>query len=120
MHLHTPCTLFFPGFSYTHFTSLCHGPWVGKFFFLGKTLSVVPRGLQGLGPKGGIGVLGYPCLHTDTLLSVRHHKYWTFITMLPHPSCYHFWSASAQEHLPTHCCFPPPTVSPKGMQSRVG
>src|SRR5258708_20755879 len=23
-----------------------------------------------LGPKGGIGVLGYPCLHTDTLLSV--------------------------------------------------
>src|SRR5258708_35227658 len=58
MHLHTPCTLFFPGFSYTHFTSLCHGPWVGKFSLLGKTLVVIPRGLQGLSPKGGIGVLG--------------------------------------------------------------
>ena len=44
---------FFLGFSYTHFTfpcpgtltSLSHGPWVGKFFLLGKTLTVVPGGL---------------------------------------------------------------------------
>ena len=40
-----------------------HGPWVGNFFLLGKSLIVIPRGLQGLGPKGGIGVLGYPSLH---------------------------------------------------------
>src|SRR5258708_19914995 len=26
-------------------TSLSHGPWVGKFFLLGKTLTVIPRGL---------------------------------------------------------------------------
>src|SRR5258708_14158640 len=32
--------------------SLSHGPWVGKFFLLGKTPVVVPRGLRGLGPKG--------------------------------------------------------------------
>src|SRR5260370_27292 len=44
-------------------TSLSHGPWVGNFFLLGKSLIVIPRGLQGLGPKGGIGVLGYPSLH---------------------------------------------------------
>src|SRR5258707_5398348 len=44
-------------------TSLSHGPWVGNFFLLGKSLIVVPRGLRGLGPKGGIGVLGYPSLH---------------------------------------------------------
>src|SRR5258708_10730881 len=25
--------------------SLSHGPWVGKFFFLGKTPTVIPRGL---------------------------------------------------------------------------
>src|SRR5258707_838054 len=44
-------------------TSLSHGPWVGNFFLLGKSLIVIPRGLRGLGPKGGIGVLGYPSLH---------------------------------------------------------
>src|SRR5260221_72308 len=26
-------------------TSLSHGPWVGKFFLLGKTPTVIPRGL---------------------------------------------------------------------------
>src|SRR5258707_1726312 len=127
-HLCTPCVPFFPGFFLhpLHFLcpgtlpSLSHGPWVGKFFLLGKNLAVVPRGLRRLGPKVGIGVLGYPCLHTDTLLTVWHHKSWTFITILPHPSCYHFWSTGAQEHPPTCCCFLPPTVSPKGMQSGVG
>src|SRR5258708_8202355 len=65
-HLHAPCAPLFPGFFLhpLHFLcpgtlpSLSHGPWVGKFFLLGKTLAVIPRGLQGLSPKGGIGVLG--------------------------------------------------------------
>src|SRR5258707_4065073 len=66
VHLCAPCAPFFPGFFLhpLHFLcpgtlpSLSHGPWVGKFFLLGKTLAVIPRGLQGLSPKGGIGVLG--------------------------------------------------------------
>src|SRR6266481_8870115 len=65
-HLHAPCTPFFPGFFLhpLHFLcpgtlpSLSHGPWVGKFFLLGKNPAVIPRGLRGLSPKGGIGVLG--------------------------------------------------------------
>src|SRR5258708_34621922 len=86
MHLHTPCTLFFPGFSYTHFTFLCpgtltslsHGPWVGKFFLLGKTLTVVPKGLQGLSPKGEIGVLGYIWPTTFSTSAPIHHHGDTF------------------------------------------
>src|SRR5260221_10982387 len=34
-----------------------------SFLPSGQTPIVVPRGLQGLSPKGGIGVLGYPSLH---------------------------------------------------------
>src|SRR5258708_14727032 len=49
-HLHTPCTSFFPGFFLHPLHFLCpgtlpspsHGPWVGKFFFLGKTLTCHP------------------------------------------------------------------------------
>ncbi len=97
-----------------------HGPWMVVFFLLGKTLIVIPRGLQGLSPKGRIGVLGYPCLHTDTLLGCP----------LPQIQNLHYnatpsWPLSllvtgAQEHLLTCWCFPPSTVSPKGMQSGVG
>src|SRR5258708_4409794 len=55
-------------------TSLSHGPWVGKFFLLGKTLTVIPRGLQGLSPKGGIGVLGYIRPTTfSTSAPIHHH-----------------------------------------------
>src|SRR5260221_9240244 len=51
-HLHAPCVPFFPGFFLhpLHFLcpgtlpSLSHGPWVGKFFFLGKTPTCCPQG----------------------------------------------------------------------------
>src|SRR6266446_8540172 len=64
-HLCAPCMPFFPGFFLhpLHFLcpgtlpSLSHGPWVGKFFLLGKTPVVIPRGLRGLSPKERIGVL---------------------------------------------------------------
>jgi len=39
-------------------------------------LTVIPRGLQGLGPEGGIGVLGYPSLHMthhSTSVPIHHH-----------------------------------------------
>src|SRR5260370_2802773 len=59
-------------------TSLSHGPWVGKFFLLGKTLTVIPRGLQGLSPKGGIGVLGYIRPTTFSTSAPIHHHGDTF------------------------------------------
>src|SRR5258708_22596067 len=126
---------FFLGFSYTHctfpcpstLTSLSYGPWVGKFFFLGKTPTVIPRGLQGLGPKGGIGVLtsslppSPPVLpstimgthSTSTPLYVQHG------VSSPHPSVSSLSEATSspiQGLIPTHtfaatwrvvcgCCF---------------
>src|SRR5258708_16432800 len=102
----------------THYSS--HGPWVVVFFLLGKIPTVIPRGLQGLGLKGGIGVLAYPHLHMThpPVIQMTRHL---------HPQCnatpprsLSLLVTSAQEHLPTCCCFPPSTVSPKGMQSRVG
>src|SRR5260221_9045174 len=38
----------------------------GSFLPSGQTLIVIPRGLQGLGPKGGIGVLGLPTYRYTT------------------------------------------------------
>src|SRR5260221_1555203 len=86
VHLCAPCVPLFPGFFLhpLHFLcpgtlpSLSHGPWVGKFFLLGKTLVVVPRGLQGLGPKGGIGVLGYIQPTTFSTSAPIHHHGDTF------------------------------------------
>jgi len=66
VHLCAPFILGFPTPTshsvpqHTYFT--VHGQ--GNSFFWARFQLVIPRGLQGLGPKGGIGVLGYPYLHT--------------------------------------------------------
>src|SRR5260221_561823 len=70
----------------------------GSFLPSGQTLIVIPRGLQGLGPKGGIGVLG---LHT--------YRY-TTQCLAPQILDLHYnatppWSLS----LPVHQCTGAPT-----------
>src|SRR5260221_4067862 len=64
-YLHTLlCTFvhyFFPGFSYTHFTFLCpstptslsHGPWAGKSFFLGRLQLLSLGAYDGSALRGG-------------------------------------------------------------------
>src|SRR5260221_2490467 len=61
VHLHAPCVPLFPGFFLhpLHFLcpgtllSLSHGPWVGKSFFLGKTLTCCPYGPTRAWPSRG-------------------------------------------------------------------
>src|SRR5258708_18377630 len=72
MHLCAPLCTIYPGFSYTHFTfcapaHLLHCPMAcgqGNSFFWARFQLVIPRGLQGLSPKGGIGVLTPTYIHT--------------------------------------------------------
>src|SRR5258708_5057163 len=109
VHLHTPLCTIYPGFSYTHFTfcalaHLLHCPMAcgqGNSFFWAIFQLVIPRGLQGLGPKGGDRGTPTYIQHTPHLSSdcmTRSSLQCYPITGGHH----HFQSVSAQEHPPTH------------------
>src|SRR5258708_4718784 len=76
---------------------MAHGE--GNSSFWARLRLVVPSGLRGLGPKGGIGVLGYIQPITFSISAPIHHH---GDTPLPPPCC----SMGFRPHIPGSCPCP--------------